>query len=167
MEAWNVYLAVRVSISPSCAPQLIAYQRIITSANSQHSLHAWLSYDVRFRTKAANDPSLRWDIRDLDLWLECFPGTSNPTNRWPCNHCGGTTHYPINCPFRSSPSRAPGGPQPAPTNPQQRANQPPVCRDFNRFTCHRDTCKFLHTCEICTGAHPAKSCLAKGQLRPR
>ena len=30
---------------------------------------------MRFRTKAANDPSLRWDIRDLDLWLECFPGT--------------------------------------------------------------------------------------------
>ena len=125
MEAWNVYLAVCTSINPSRAPHLIAYQRIITSANSQHPLHAWLSYDMRFRTKAANDPSLRWDIRDLDLWLECFPGTSSQANRWPCNHCGGTTHYPINCPFRSSPSRNPGGPQPATANHQQRANQ--VC----------------------------------------
>ena len=164
MEAWNVYLAVRMSINPSCAPHLIAYQRIITSANSQHPLHTWLSYDMRFRTKAANDPSLRWDIRDLDLWLECFPGTSSQTNCWPCNHCGGTTHYPINCPFRSSPSRAPGEPQPATPNHQQRANQ--VCRDFNRSNCYRGNCKFPHRCEICAGTHPAKSCLAKGQPRP-
>ena len=69
MEAWNVYLAVRLSLNPSCAPSLVAYQRIITSANSNHPLHAWLGYDVKFRTKAANDPALRWDIRDLDLWL--------------------------------------------------------------------------------------------------
>ena len=165
MEAWNVYLAVRMSINPSCAPHLIAYQRIITSANSQHPLHAWLSYDMRFRTKAANDPSLRWDIRDLDLWLECFPGISPQANRWPCNHCGGTTHYPINCPFRSSPSRTPGGPQPTPANHQQRANQ--VCRDFNRSNCYRDSCKFPHRCEICAGTHPTKNCLAKGQPRPR
>ena len=58
MEAWNVYLAVCVSINPSCAPHLISYQWIITLANSQHPLQAWLSYDMRFRTKAANDPSL-------------------------------------------------------------------------------------------------------------
>ena len=165
MEAWNVYLAVRMSINPSCAPHLIAYQRIITSANSQHPLHAWLSYDIIFRTKAANDPSLRWDTRDLDLWLECFPGMSPQANRWPCNHCAGITHYPINCPFPSSPSRAAGGPQPATTNLQQRANQ--VCRDFNRSNCYRDNCKFPHRCEICAGMHPAKNCLAKGQPRPR
>ena len=71
---------------------------------------------MRFRTKAANDPSLRWDIQDLNLWLECFPGMSSQTNHWPCNHCGGTTHYPINCPFHPSPSRDAGGPQPAATN---------------------------------------------------
>ena len=126
---------------------------------------AWLSYDMRFRTKAANDPSLRWDIRDLDLWLECFPGMSPQVNRWPCNHCGGTTHYPINCPFHSYPSRAPGGPQPTTANHQQRANQ--VSQDFNRSNCYRDSCKFPHRCEICAGTHPAKNCLAKGQPRPR
>ena len=125
-----------MSINPSCAPHLIAYQWIITSANSQHPLHAWLSYDMRFRTKAANDLSLRWGIRDLDLWLECFPGTSSQANCWPCNHCGGTAHYPINCPFCSSPLRAPGEPQPATANHQQQVNQ--VCRDFNRSNCYRD-----------------------------
>jgi len=39
MEAWNVYLAVRISLDPSCAAHLVAYQRIITSANSHHPLH--------------------------------------------------------------------------------------------------------------------------------
>jgi len=81
MEAWNMYLAHRVSLNPSCAPYLIAYQRIITSASINHPLQAWVSYDVKFRTKAATDPSLRWDIRDLDLWLEHFPGTGAQPNR--------------------------------------------------------------------------------------
>ena len=115
-----IYVAVHVSINPSCAPHLIAYQWIITSANSQHTLHVWLSYDMRFRTKAANDSSLRRDIRDLDLWLECFPSISPQANRWLCNYCGGTTNYPINCPFHSSPSHAPGRPQPATVNHQQK-----------------------------------------------
>lgn len=184
MEAWNVYLAVRISINPACAPQLMAYQRIITTANSDHPLNAWISYDIKFRTKAANDPTLRWDVRELDLWLECFPGTSAQPNRWPCNHCGSTTHFPANCPFRAYSSRAPGGPPPTSINFQQRApggmpptfanfqqhvNAPriPVCRDFNRSRCHRENCRFSHRCERCGGPHPGKSCFAQGQPWPR
>ena len=56
-------------------------------------MHGSAIYYMRFRTRAANDPSLRWIIQDLDLWLECFPGTSSQANHWPCNHCGGTMHY--------------------------------------------------------------------------
>jgi len=33
MEAWNVYMAYRISFNPSCAPYLVAYQHIITSAS--------------------------------------------------------------------------------------------------------------------------------------
>jgi len=123
MEAWNVYLAVRILLNPSCAPYLVEYQCIITTANSRHPLHAWVNYDTKFRTKAANDPSLRWDIRDLYIWLECFPDASDQPNHWPCHHCGSTTHYPSKCSFRSSPSLT-GGKQPAPANSQQRANTP-------------------------------------------
>jgi len=54
-----VYLAVRISLDPSCTPYLIAYQRMITSANSNHPLH---TYDMKFRTKTASEPTLRWDI---------------------------------------------------------------------------------------------------------
>ena len=95
------------------SPYLIAYQRIITSASTSHPLQAWLSYDVKFRTKAATDPLLRWDIRDLDLWLEHFPGTAAQSSCWPCNHCGNTTHYPSHCPFHFSPSHTHGEGPPA------------------------------------------------------
>jgi len=89
-----MYLAIRILLDPSCTAHLVAYQCIITSGNSHHPLLAWVSYDTKFRAKAANDPSLRWDIRDLDLWFEYFPGTSNQPNCWPCLHCCSTTHYP-------------------------------------------------------------------------
>ena len=167
MEAWNVYLAVRLSLNPSCAPSLVAYQRIITSANSNHPLHAWLGYDVKFRTKAANDPALRWDIRDLDLWLECFPGTAAQPNRWPCTHCGGTNHYPNNCPFRPSSSHTNGGGQSTPSDAQQRtpSSNTAICRDYNRSNCYRAACKYAHRCDNCGGPHQGKSCPRNGQLR--
>ena len=66
MEAWNIYLAI-IDHSPARAPQLVAYQRIITSTNTQNPLAAWLNNDVQFRTLAASDPSLHWDVRHTDL----------------------------------------------------------------------------------------------------
>jgi len=48
MEAWNIYLAILIDYSPARAPQLVAYQRIITSANNHYPLAAWLNYDVQF-----------------------------------------------------------------------------------------------------------------------
>ena len=45
MEAWNVYLAIRVDFAPSCTPNLIAYQRIITSASVSYPLQSWLNCD--------------------------------------------------------------------------------------------------------------------------
>ena len=99
MEAWNTYLAIVIDHAPAHAPQLVAYQRIITSASIQYPLAAWLNYDVRFRTLAASDPLLRWNVRLTDLWLECFSGTPASVTRWPCVQCGSTSHYPENCLF--------------------------------------------------------------------
>ena len=38
MEAWNVYLPILINHSPAWALQLMAHQRIITSASAQYSL---------------------------------------------------------------------------------------------------------------------------------
>lgn len=72
MEAWNKYLTVIITHSPSRALEMIGYQRIITSANSQVPLSTWLAYDVQFRMLAAFNHDLRWDTRHQDLWLQCL-----------------------------------------------------------------------------------------------
>jgi len=100
MEAWNIYLAILIDYSSARASQLVAYQRIITSANNHYPPAAWLNYDVQFRTLAASDPFLRWDVRHTDLWLQCVTSTPSPAIYWPCPHCGATNHYPANRPFR-------------------------------------------------------------------
>ena len=40
------------------ASQLVAYQRIITSASNQYPLTAWLNYDMCFHTLALSYPQL-------------------------------------------------------------------------------------------------------------
>ena len=69
--------AILIDHAPARAPQLVAYQRIITSASNHYPLAAWLNYDIRFRM---SDPSLRWDVRLTDLWLECFFKCTRPYN---------------------------------------------------------------------------------------
>jgi len=180
-----VYLAHCILLNPSCALYLVAYKRIITSTSISNPLQSWISYNVKFCTKAASDPSLRWDIWDLDLWLENFPGkTSQPI----IGHIV-IVVYPSNCPFLSSPSQtngggpsAYGGPPahgggppthgggspayrrrpPTSTNSQQQPVlfYPNTCCDFNRSNCHRANCRFTHSCENCGGP---RSCPFKGQ----
>jgi len=90
---WNVYLAVCINHTPSRGPSLVAYQRIIASASSQQPLESWMNYDIRFRTLAAYDPSLRWDVCHGNLWLECFASPATPqVKRWPCRYYGATNH---------------------------------------------------------------------------
>ena len=85
MEAWNVYAST------------------LLSANLQLPLSSWMSYDIRFRTLAASNPALCWDIRHTDLWLECLTISRTSTSaRWPCPHCNSLYHFPDRYPFRSS-----------------------------------------------------------------
>ena len=59
LEAWNVYLSIRIDHAPTRAAELVAYQCIMTSASIQYPPIAWLNYDVQFRMLAASDPNLR------------------------------------------------------------------------------------------------------------
>ena len=183
MEAWNVYASILLSANPKRALELIDYQCLITSANLQLPLSSWMSYDIRFRTLAASNPALSWDIRHPDLWLECLTISRISTSaRWPCPHCNSLYHFPDRCPFRSSrPSvSTPDNRQPSSlgtsANPQfpelctQQPNPPTYyCRDFNnRGRCTRSHCTFRHMCERCGGSHPRLFCPnPTGQSLPR
>ena len=105
MEAWNVYDSTLLSAKPSHALELFGYQSLITSANIQLPFSAWMMYDVKFRTLAANNPLLRWDACHPDLWLECLTITKPAApERWPCPHCNSVYHFPDRCPFRGGKS---------------------------------------------------------------
>ena len=82
LESWNIYLAIMVDHNPAKAPELIAYQAIITSASRQYPLHAWLNYDTQFRITAASDRTLRWDTHHSDLWFKCITPFATATQ--PC-----------------------------------------------------------------------------------
>ena len=176
MEAWNVYASTLLSANPSRALELFGYQRLITSANLRLPFSAWMSYDTKFRTLAANYPLLRWDVCHPDLWLECMTTSQKPVtpDRWPCPHCNSIYHFPNRCPFRDGKTSVPNDTRPfslaIPTNPQQlsqlsdthsrQPNPPPfLCRDFNnRGRCTQNRCNFRHLCECCGGTHPKFFC---------
>ena len=166
-SSWPLTLSVR----PPCLPTRPS------SAARAPALppRLWLRYDQRFRASAAADSTLRWDVRNNELWLECFTQVSlaptapaNKPARRPCTYCGSLYHYPDNCPshpFRarkrltppasksvqSAPTPAPPSSTPTASPQPQHTNQPlpHPCRDFNNGVCRRHTCRFRHVCARC------------------
>ena len=61
MKAGNLYIAVLLAHSPSCAVELLGYQWLICSANTLLPVCSWLQYNSKFCTLAAADPLLCWD----------------------------------------------------------------------------------------------------------
>ena len=170
LDAWNIYIATVVAHNPSRASELLGYQRLIHSASKHFGTASWLKYDAQFRTLAASNPQLRWDLRHPDLWLDSLAiqtSTSSSTrSRWPCTYCGSTYHFPDRCPrcpFRasqqdssfSSTQRGSG-----PNLPQRDSGSRSLtCRDFNNGTCNRNPCRYQHNCYVCGSPnHPAYKC---------
>ena len=149
-----------VDHNPSKASELIAYHAIITLASRQYPLHAWLNYDTQFCITAASYRTLRWEMRHSDLWLKCITpfATASQPGRFPCVHCGQTSHYPENCVFRPSPAQSsnhqPGSRDTA-TDIDART---PVCKKFNNSRCTRTLFLYLHKCDLCRGNHTRSTC---------
>jgi len=175
MEAWNVYAGTILATKPSRALEFFGYQRIITSLNLSLPSIAWITYDIKFWTLTASHPSLHWDIRHLDTWINCIHMPKAQPEWWPCPHCGNMYHFPDCRPFwldtSSDPSirqlpAASGAISTAPTvgaianptnatfNMPYQQSLPPICRDFNSHSCSRLNCVFHHVCKLCTGQHP-------------
>ena len=144
LDAWNIYIATVVAHNPSRAAELLGYQRLIYSASKHFSTSAWLNYDMQFRTLAASNPQLQWNLHHSELWLDNLAlqtGSSSPNTRWPCTYCGSTSHFPDRCPrcpFRTV--------HLSNDNASQRDNGSRLltCRDFNNSTCQRNPCHYQH-----------------------
>ena len=181
MEAWNIYVSTLLLAKPSKALEMLGYQRIIASLNLRFPITTWMTYDIKFRTLAASYPSLRWDIRHLDTWVECISMPKSQPEHWPCPHCGSMYHYPQRRHFRACSFSTDANtqlpitghaPPPASTHnlhtcPQQPQSLSPICQDFNnQCSCLQASCFFRH---VCYGPHPQYACPTTqvGQLAPR
>lgn len=149
LEAWNIYLLVRVAYDPSFAPELIRYQSIICTLFASVEVSSCLAYDRLFRHQAAKDPTLRWDNLKEDIFVfQTYNATSTrkqPFRRDIFNRLG-----PQPDQRADHESHAPSGAE--------------LCRRFNYAKCTLGVnCRYAHVCWVkgCGGSHPAKGCSFK------
>ena len=140
LSAFSVFSIVLLSTFPHRAVKMFSYLNIIQSAHKKFLGLSWLAYDVDFRRRAAQDPTLPWSKIHPQLHLEKFTGMSRSASFT----CGGADHTSHSCPL---PSRrdTPGS-----------VGHP--CRNFNRgVPCSRTPCPYPHRCSVdnCNEAHPA------------
>ena len=151
MEAWNVYLAIRVQSAPRLAQQLIKYQAIITQLFSSYPANVCIKYDTCFRQAVARDKarSIPWDHLKEDLLVWC--ATRQPFRAFKPSGQGLNT-------ARQTPT-APGATQSGARTLHVASGQE-ICRRYNFGNCARADCKFAHGCWTvgCGGDHPGKSC---------
>ena len=72
MEALNIYVSSLLLAKPSKVLEMLGCQCIIASLNLRFPITTWMTYDLKLPTLAASYPSLCWDIRHLDTWVECI-----------------------------------------------------------------------------------------------
>ena len=136
LDAFAIYFAFIVSVYPSRAADLIAYQQFIRDAAPGM---AWYVYDVEFRRRASHNLSTKWGERDVQLYLDTFTGLPKSG----CRSCGSTDHLSDTCPL--SPRRS-----------RDALTQSDLCYNFNKgrpFA--RIPCPYQHRCNQpgCSAAH--------------
>lgn len=180
IECFSSMAAIITCKFPEKAPQWFAYQRSIVSASQLFDGPAWVSYDTRYRRKAAISQSFDWSDIDSGLYSECFTGRARvrPT----CRICLSESHLDRSCPLNLTTPPNQGqsyryyqtGSRPwngtVGGGARLKQDKAPLdlelCGLFNRHTgneCRYTDCKFAHICSLCRlGPHPASRC-----TRPR
>ena len=97
LEAWNVFLRSTISIYPSLAPDLLAYQAQICKFSRKLNASAWLMYDTAFRYMAASHVAMSWGKVNEQLYNDILKEETLPY----CIHCHTYGHRTLGCPTRS------------------------------------------------------------------
>lgn len=88
--------------NPEHCSAFFCYMDTIGEAHRVYGGSAWLRYDEQFRQRRAVRPSLRWDHKDISLWMRLMssaraptqflqggPGVHIPQDFWPEKSGGG------------------------------------------------------------------------------
>lgn len=99
------------------------------------------SYDRDFQLKLSNDPSIRWDSLDQELWTLWCTSQARPF----CSKCHKHGHNSAVCTMKNRSSFVP-------------INGHTICLHFNNSAClNTSKCKYAHVymCFKCEGEHPS------------
>ena len=168
------YMAVRTQ--DLATRDQLAYCRLIIREALRHGGMGWLDYDRSFRSQAAIDRSMRWNVLLPDLQASTVLGQRTGGGVF-CNMCRGVDHSSASCAlsFMQQPLALPSACStaliPAPSftsrwwvqqsNNWTRSTRPgtPICFSWNMGTCvYPGTCSYRHVCATCQRRHQARDC---------
>ena len=162
VRCFSAYTATICTHQPIRAPDLLAYQYVITSAYSEYKAdptRPWLAYDTAFRQKAARYHTARWGEIDPQLYTKAFTGKKRVSSC--CLTCLSPAHITNDCPLQE-----PGPSKKARVQPPEHKSAIPkhhgreVCLNWNRGRCSNNPCPRAHVCLVkgCQGEHRAYAC---------
>lgn len=142
LQAFAILASVVGEKAPEHCSALFVYLDAISEAHRTYGGVAWLRYDEQFRQRMAVRPSLRWDHKDISLWMKLMTAARAPNQFFQAGVGG---------------SAAPGQPTDKKWG---------FCWQFNEGTCKFGaTCRFKHTCSGCGGSHALSKCFRRGKGR--
>lgn len=124
--------------APENCSALFCYLEAISEAHRVYGGLVWLRYDKQFRQKKAIRPSIRWDHKDICLWMKLMTLSKAISQFFPGGAGGASS--------TGSPALKKKG----------------VCWQFIEGICQfGSSCRYKHECLWCGGAHS----LAQGKGR--
>lgn len=144
---WLQAFAIMASVIGEKAPEncspLFCYMDAIGEAYRVYGGTAWLRYDEQFRQRKALRPGLRWDHKDIGLWMKLM------------------THA------RAAGQPFLGGAGSSGSAGQSAIQKKGLCFQFNEGSCRFGaTCRYRHECSGCGGSHGYAKCFRKGKSQP-
>ncbi|XP_056409991.1 uncharacterized protein LOC130338807 [Hyla sarda] len=143
LQAFAILASVIGEKAPDNCSGLFCYLDSVGEAYRTYGGTAWLRYDEQFRQRKAVRPSLRWDHKDISLWMKLMAAPRAP---------GGQQSFREGAGGAGAGSGRPAGAAKG------------CCWQFNEGQCKfGETCRFRHECSGCGGAHGLSRCFRKGK----
>lgn len=168
--AFSHYTEIVCSAFPQRRGELNSYLSIIAGLATTFGGAHFYSYHRLFSAKSAARVTLwnqipHWGALDLEIYSRVFLGVK-PTV---CALCNGRSHGSGDCPLvqskttASKPTSSAGRLSSTAANIEDVGNSlswkgREVCRKFNINACSLSTCRYLHVCSYCAGAHARTIC---------
>lgn len=155
---------VTVRATDSAVGDMLTYCRLIIREALRHGGRGWQDYDRTFRSQAAIDRSMRWNVILPELQACTILGQRSAGGMY-CSLCTGVDHSVSQCALsvlqQPLTAQVPvNNRRPSNSGDRRTSNRPtPICSSWNSGRCiYPGTCSFRHICATCRQQHKARDC---------